>query len=118
MRGMAERATAMGLVQKEEQRTLIWEKEGIEQPRWAFVDDPSPIEAVHGVFNSERNIRSPACFVVVTQKDPGEDRGDVVLDIFGLSPQSYLWHFYRVYTPPGTTGGQRAAPRGDPAIPH
>jgi hypothetical protein len=27
-------------------------------------------------------------------------RGDVIFDIFRLSPQSYLWHFNRVYTPP------------------
>jgi len=108
VRGMAERAAAMGLVQEEQQRTLVWQKDGVEQSRWVFVEDPSQIDAVRAVFNSAQNVRSPACFVVVRQNDPSEDRGEVVFDIFRLSPQSYFWHFYRVYTPPKKPKGALA----------
>ena len=65
-----------------------------------FVDDPSDIEHVRRIYNDPRTAAVPACMVVVRQPDPTEKRGDVVFDIFRLSPTSYLWHFYRVYTPP------------------
>ena len=116
VRGMAERAAAMGHVQEEQQRILIWRKDGAEQSRWIFVSDPSQIEVIREVFNSDENTKSPACFVVVRQNDPSEERGDVVFDIFRLSPQSYLWHFYRVYTPPRQPKSEPgAAPNGGPA---
>lgn len=109
VRGMAQRSAAMGLVQEEQLRKLIWHKDGVEQSRWVFVDDPSQIEVIRGVFNDEQNDRSPACFVVVRQKDPSEDRGDVIFDVFRLNPQSYLWNFYRVFTPPGKPKGETGA---------
>jgi hypothetical protein len=97
---MSQRAKAMGLSQEEKQSTVIWRKDGNEQCRWLFVNDPSDIQAIRHVFNSEDNVKSPACFVVVRQPDPSDDRGDIIFDIFRLNPQSYLWHFNRVYTPP------------------
>jgi hypothetical protein len=33
-----------------------------------------------------------------------DTRGDIIFDIFRLSPQSYLWHFNRVYTRPEQKG--------------
>jgi len=109
---MAERAAAMGLTQDEEQRILIWRKDQKEQSRWFFVEDPSQTDAVRAVFNSDENAKSPACFVVVKQNDPGDDRGEVIFDVFRLNPNSYLWHFYRVYTPPiGQAGEPDAAPK-------
>jgi hypothetical protein len=97
---MSQRAEAMGLSQEEKHSILIWLKDGTEQCRWLFVSDPSDIQAVREVFNSEDNVKSPSCFVVVKQPDPSDDRGDIIFDIFRLNPQSYLWHFNRVYTPP------------------
>jgi hypothetical protein len=52
----------------------------------------------------DANISAPVCFIVVRQPDPTDDRGDILFDIFRLSPQSYLWHFNRVYTPPRAGG--------------
>lgn len=106
VRGMAERAAMMGLVQEEQKRTLIWRKDGGEHSRWVFVEDPTQISAVREVFNSDENATSPACYVVVKQNDPDEHRGDIIFDIFRLSAQSYLWHFYRVYTPPKIPKGE------------
>jgi uncharacterized protein YnzC (UPF0291/DUF896 family) len=97
---MSQRAKAMGLSQEEKKSTLFWRKDGNEQCRWLFLNDPSDIQAIRDVFNSEDNVKSPACFVVVRQPDPSDDRGDIIFDIFRLNPQSYLWHFNRVYTPP------------------
>jgi hypothetical protein len=97
---MSSRAKALGLIQVEKNETLIWMKEGKEQYRWLFIDDPSDIQLVRDVFNNDENLRSPSCFVVVKQSDPSDDRGDVIFDMFRLNPQSYLWHFNRVYTPP------------------
>jgi len=34
------------------------------------------------------------------QQDPSDTRGDVIFDIFRMSPHSYLWHFNRVHTQP------------------
>lgn len=98
--GMAQRAKVMGLSQEERHSTLIWLKDGTEQCRWLFVNDPSDIQAIRHVFNSEDNVKSPSCFIVVKQPDLSDDRGDIIFDIFRLNPQSYLWHFNRVYTPP------------------
>jgi hypothetical protein len=98
--GMAVRADAMGLVQEDSRPALIWREGDQERSRWIFVEDPSDITVIRDVYNSDKNVQSPACFVVVKQPDPSEQRGDVVFDIFRLNPQSYLWHFYRVYTPP------------------
>jgi hypothetical protein len=105
--GMSQRAKALGLSQEEKDSALVWLKDGSENCRWLFVNDPSDpqdpesdIQAIRNVFNDEDNVRSPSCFVVVRQPDPSDDRGDIIFDIFRLSPQSYLWHFNRVYTEP------------------
>ncbi len=97
--GMSARAHTMGLTQEEKNGTLIWRKGPNEHCRWVFVEDPSEVERIRAVYSSDENTQSPSCFVVVRQPDPSETRGDVVFDIFRLSPQSYLWHFNRVYTP-------------------
>ena len=97
---MSQRAQAMGLLQKDIDATLIWYKEGKEHCRWLFIQDPSDIQAIRDVFNSDENVNSPSCFVVVKQPDPSDDRGDVIFDMFRLNSDSYLWHFNRVYTPP------------------
>lgn len=99
--GMAARAEAMGLTQEERDGTLIWNKGAKEECRWVFVQDPSDVESVRAVYSSDENVGSPSCFVVVKQPDPSDTRGDVIFDIFRLSPRSYLWHFNRVYTRPG-----------------
>jgi hypothetical protein len=97
---MAARAEAMGQTQAEENQALIWSKDQKENCRWVFVNDPSNVESVRAVYASDENIGSPCCFVVVKQPDPSDTRGDVIFDIFRLSPQSYLWHFNRVFTRP------------------
>jgi len=97
---MSQRAIAMGLVQKELGTTLVWLKGDKEHCRWLFIQDPSDIQAIRDVFNSDENVESPSCFVVVKQPDPSDDRGDIIFDMFRLNPESYLWHFNRVYTPP------------------
>jgi len=48
--GMAKRAGKFGLFQKVVEGSLIWEKEGAEQCRWVFIDDPSDIDAVRAVY--------------------------------------------------------------------
>jgi hypothetical protein len=98
--GMSERAGAMGLAQEERDGVLVWKKDSSEQCRWAFVEDPSDIESVRAIYNDNENVKSPSCFIVVKQPDPSDDRGDIIFDIFRTSPQSYLWHFNRVYTRP------------------
>ena len=70
--------------------------------RSVFVNDPSDIDAVRRIYNDEANVLAPVCFIVARQLDPTDDRGDIIFDIFRLSPESYLWHFNRVYTPPKT----------------
>jgi hypothetical protein len=102
--GMSARANTMGLIQEERDGILIWRKGADEQCRWVFVEDPSDLETVRAVYSSDENTNSPSCFVVVRQRDPSDSRGDVIFDIFGLSPESYLWHFNRVYTPPKKSG--------------
>ena len=103
--GMSTRAGAMGLTQEERDGTLIWNRGPNEECRWVFIKDPSDIESVRAVYSDGENVRSPSCFVVVKQPDPSETRGDVVFDIFRLSPESYLWHFNRVYTRPKNNTG-------------
>jgi hypothetical protein len=98
--GMSQRAKALGLSQQEEDSALVWLKDGSENCRWLFVNDPSDIQAIRKVFNNEDNAKSPSCFVVVRQLDPSDERGDIIFDIFRLNPKSYLWHFNRVYTEP------------------
>ena len=98
--GMSERAGAMGLTQEERDGVLIWKKDSNEHCRWAFVEDPSDIGSVRAIYNDNEHVKSPSCFIVVKQPDTGDDRGDIIFDIFRISPQSYLWHFNRVYTKP------------------
>jgi hypothetical protein len=98
--GMSARAEAMGLTQENQDGVLIWRKGSNEQCRWVFVDDPSDVERVRTIYSDEGNVRSPCCFIVVKQPDPSDDRGDLIFDIFRMSPESYLWHFNRVYTRP------------------
>jgi len=97
---MAQRAQGMGLTQKQAGTTLVWLKEAEEHCRWLFVRDPSDIQVIREIFNNDDNVASPCCFVVVKQPDPSDERGDIIFDIFRLSPDSYLWHLNRVYTPP------------------
>jgi hypothetical protein len=99
--GMSARADALGLSQEVREHVLVWKRGPDEECRWIFVGDPSSIDEVRAVYSDDENIRSPSCFVVVKQPDPSDDRGDVIFDIFRLSPRSYLWHFNRVYTRPG-----------------
>lgn len=98
--GMAERAEAEGLAQTVAGRTLTWTADGDAVVRYIFVDDPSDFAAIRAIYTDESNARVPVCFVIVRQPDESDDRGDVIFDIFRLSPRSYLWHFDRVYTPP------------------
>ena len=105
VQGMSSRAAQVGLVQVDEDRCLAWKQGEETRVRFLFVDDPSDIEAIRRIYNDEANIQSPVSFVVVRQPDPSDDRGDVIFDIFRLSPESYLWHFYRVYTPPRNKRG-------------
>jgi len=100
--GMASRAVRMGLGQKAGDRYVAWRQDGQVRVRFVFVNDPSDIDAVRRIYNDEANVLAPVCFIVVRQPDPTDDRGDIIFDIFRLSPESYLWHFNRVYTPPKT----------------
>lgn len=100
--GMEERAASQGLTQTASGRTLSWLDGERTAVRYIFVDDPSDFDAIRRIYADESNARVPVCFVIVRQPDESETRGDIVFDIFRLSPKSYLWHFYRVYTPPGT----------------
>jgi len=101
VKGMAERAQILGLIQEETKGILIWKKEVKEQCRWVFVEDPSDIESIRNIYSNDRNIKSPACYIVVKQPDKSDDRGDIIFDIFRLNSISYLWHFNRVFTKPG-----------------
>ena len=98
--GMADRATALGLDQVEVDGTLVWNRDSEENCRWVFVDDPSDVDGIRSIYLDDGNVASPSCFVVVRQPDPSDDRGEIIFDIFRLSPESYLWHYNRVYTPP------------------
>jgi hypothetical protein len=97
---MSQRAQVLGLTQMEKNETLIWLKDDKEYCRWLFIEDPADVQAIRNVFNNDDNISSPSCYVVVKQPDPSDDRGDIIFDMFRLNPDSYLWHFNRVYTPP------------------
>jgi hypothetical protein len=98
--GMRSRAAQAGFVQEDGDGCLTWKIGEEVRARFLFVDDPSDIESIRRIYNDEANVRSPVCFIVVRQPDPTDNRGDIIFDIFRLSPQSYLWHFYRVFTPP------------------
>lgn len=101
-RGMALRAEALSLSQETGDHVVIWRSDDEEKCRWVFIDNPSDIDTVRALYNDDEHVHSPSCYVVVKQPDPSETRGDVVFDIFRLSPQSLLWHFKRVYTRPTT----------------
>jgi len=103
--GMAERAQATGLTQQVLRETLVWSRDTKEECRWVFIEDPSNIDSIRAVFSDDGNVQSPSCFVVVKQPDPTDTRGDVIFDIFQLSPRSYLWHFHRVFTRPKDPSG-------------
>lgn len=98
--GMGARAQQMGLTQVLDGEDIIWREGSEGKVKYCFVSDPSQIADVRRIFNDESNVAVPTCFIIVRQPDESETRGDVVFDIFRMSPQSYLWHFYRVYTPP------------------
>ncbi len=100
VRGMGSRASEMSLTQEVRGRDILWLSGTQARVKFCFVPDPSDIEAIRLVFNDEENASLPACFIIVTQPDPSDERGDVVFDIFRMSPESYLWHFNRVFTPP------------------
>jgi hypothetical protein len=106
--GMSAKAKELGLVQAEDRPCLIWKAKEQEKCRWVFISDPSNIESIRDVFNSEAAAASPACYVVVRQVQLSPDgerydpRGEVIFDIFRLSPESYLWHHHRVYTAQAT----------------
>jgi hypothetical protein len=97
---MAERASTLGLVQEEIKGILIWKKDKTEQCRWVFVEDPSNVESIRNIYANDQNIKSPACYIIVKQPDPSDNRGDIIFDIFRLNSISYLWHFNRVFTKP------------------
>jgi hypothetical protein len=101
--GMDQRAGADGLTQEVDGWTLTWMAGDAPVVRYVFIDDPSDFGAVRAVYTDESNARVPVCFVVVRQPDETDDRGDVIFDIFRMSPKSYLWHFNRVYTAPGAS---------------
>lgn len=103
--GMAERAAALGLTQAEDTDVLIWTKDQVEFCRWVFIGDPADVESIRRVYASDENIQSPCCYIVVRQLDPSDTRGDIIFDIFRLNPQSFLWHFNRVYTQPEMKAG-------------
>jgi hypothetical protein len=98
--GMGARAAQMGLTQDLEGGDLVWRKGSDVRIKYCFVPDPTDIANVRRIFNDESNVAIPACFIIVRQPDDSETRGDIVFDIFRMSRESYLWHFYRVYTPP------------------
>jgi hypothetical protein len=101
---MGTKAVEAGLAQESGDDYVVWNKDGEAQVRYVFANDPSDIEAIRRIYNDDANISAPVCFIVVRQPDPTDDRGDILFDIFRLSPQSYLWHFNRVYTPPRAGG--------------
>jgi len=92
----------MGLRQENTQDSILWLAGDQPRVKFCFLPDPSEIEAVRRIYNDDSNLEVPVCFVVVRQPDDSETRGEIIFDIFRLSPQSYLWHFYRVFTAPGT----------------
>ncbi len=103
VRTMAEKAATAGVAQEAGDQVLVWHRDGVVQVRFVFVEDPSDISAIRAIYNDEANVASPASFIIVKQPDPSDDRGDIVFDIFMMSPRSYLWHFHRVFTRPRST---------------
>jgi hypothetical protein len=100
VRGMSARASRLGLAQVIDGHDLRWVSGAETKVKYCFVQNPSDIESIRRIYNDDANAAVPVCFIVVRQQDPSETRGDIVFDIFRMSPESYLWHFYRVYTPP------------------
>ncbi len=100
---MADRAAAGGLTQEVRGRSLSWLAGEETAVRFVFVEDPSEFDAIRRIYEDESNARVPACFVIVKQPDESDTRGEIIFDIFRLSPKSYLWHFHRVYTPPAAS---------------
>lgn len=98
---MESRAHKMGLSQIAGDRYLDWNCRSECKYRFLFVDDLVDRQAIREIKNNNDDIFSvPLAFIVLRQPNPSETRGDIIFDIFRLSAQSYLWHFYRVYTPP------------------
>ena len=104
VRSMAARASENGLAQTAGPRRLDWMAGPDITVRFIFVDDPSDFDAVRQIYTEESNASIPACFVIVRQPDESDTRGEIIFDIFRLSPKSYLWHFHRVYTRPAGEG--------------
>jgi hypothetical protein len=100
VRAMSQQAAKRGLCQLVAGQTLIWRRGEVVEARFVFVDDPTNIEAIRGIYNDAAHAVPPGCYVVVRQPDTSDDRGEVIFDIFRLSPQSYLSHQNRVYTAP------------------
>lgn len=98
--GMAAKATALGFTQQVSQHTLSWLNGGQPVALYFFLDDPTDLAAVRGVFNDSRIAQTPVAFAIVHQTHERDSRGDTVFDIFRLSAESYLTHENRVYTPP------------------
>lgn len=97
--GMQTRAADMGFNQHAEGDQIFWTSGNDIRVKFCFIQDPSNIDAIRRVFNDDANTEIPVCFIVVKQPDLSDDRGDIIFDIFRMSEQSYLWHFYRVFTP-------------------
>jgi hypothetical protein len=100
IQGMNTRASAIGLNQEVKERDIFWLSGAKPRVKFCFVPDPSDIEAIRRIFNDQENAYLPACFIIVTQPDPSDERNEIIFDIFKVSRQSYLWHFNRVFTPP------------------
>jgi hypothetical protein len=100
VRGMNSRASEMSLTQVVRGRDIFWLSGTDAKAKFCFVPDPSDIETIRRIFNDEEDASLPLCSIVVTQPDPSDARGDVIFDIFRMSPESYLWHFNRVFTLP------------------
>ena len=98
--GMADKATAAGLAQQVHEHTLTWLRGTRPVAIYFFLDDPTDLAAVRRLFDDSRIPQVPVAFAIVRQIHERDPRGDVVFDIFRLSPQSYLTHENRVYTPP------------------
>lgn len=98
VRAMGEKAAANGLEQEATDGVLVWRRADAVQARFLFVEDPSDIDVIRAIYDDDANVSSPATFIIVKQPDPTDDRGDIVFDIFRMSPRSYLWHFHRVFT--------------------
>lgn len=97
--GMQSRAAEMDLIQHDDGDQVLWTSGNDIRFKFCFVQDPANIEAIRKIFNDDANTKIPVCFIVVKQPDPSDDSGDIIFDIFRMSEQSYLWHFYRVFTP-------------------